>query len=328
MAIKIRCTECGKRISVDEGFAGSMCRCPYCKGLVQVPGRTAAHGPRPAAPSRRPETPGERPEVPGRRPEAPGGEAAAGERPQETHHVPLARPVRFQGMLALILLAVVVAMAAVAGLLMVELGPTLLDDKPPEPDPEGGAEARTESGQADNGETREPVYIPEPEPRDQLTGPRIGEVSIEPPVIYCIGTGNNRLLNVAWAETLESLETLPAGSSVAVLACEPGGKVTVMPGGYVTAGDAVARVEAFLDQVLRSSGEPLPDAVVQAAGFSPSPKTIVVFASMPMSDAEIEKARAAASDAGAAIAVRVLAPGLADNLETLADPGKLNATSP
>ena len=37
MATKIRCSECRKKISVDEAFAGSMCRCPYCKAIVMVP---------------------------------------------------------------------------------------------------------------------------------------------------------------------------------------------------------------------------------------------------------------------------------------------------
>lgn len=37
MAVKIRCSECRKKISVDEAFGGSMCRCPYCKAIIMVP---------------------------------------------------------------------------------------------------------------------------------------------------------------------------------------------------------------------------------------------------------------------------------------------------
>ena len=51
MAIKIRCTECNKKVSIDEAFAGGMCRCPYCKAIVYVsehPGEAGAA--RPAAP--------------------------------------------------------------------------------------------------------------------------------------------------------------------------------------------------------------------------------------------------------------------------------------
>ena len=37
MAIKIGCTKCGKKISIDEAFAGGVCRCPYCKTINDVP---------------------------------------------------------------------------------------------------------------------------------------------------------------------------------------------------------------------------------------------------------------------------------------------------
>ena len=64
MAVKIRCSECHKKISVDEAFAGSMCRCPYCKNIVLVPEFVgaevgAAAGARPSAPGR-----SERPSMP------------------------------------------------------------------------------------------------------------------------------------------------------------------------------------------------------------------------------------------------------------------------
>ena len=36
MAIKLRCAECRKKLSVDEGFAGGVCRCPYCKAICKI----------------------------------------------------------------------------------------------------------------------------------------------------------------------------------------------------------------------------------------------------------------------------------------------------
>lgn len=63
MAVKIRCSECRKKISVDEAFSGSMCRCPYCKSIVMVPklAPAGAATPRPASPGKgramRPRTP-------------------------------------------------------------------------------------------------------------------------------------------------------------------------------------------------------------------------------------------------------------------------------
>ena len=35
--MKIRCTDCSKKISIDDAFAGGVCRCPYCSTLVFVP---------------------------------------------------------------------------------------------------------------------------------------------------------------------------------------------------------------------------------------------------------------------------------------------------
>jgi hypothetical protein len=67
MAIKIRCVDCKKKISIDEAFAGGVCRCPYCTAIVYVPDDAAekkskkgsAEKPkrRPTAPARRPESP-------------------------------------------------------------------------------------------------------------------------------------------------------------------------------------------------------------------------------------------------------------------------------
>ena len=40
--IKIRCSECKEKISVDGAFIGSMCRCPGCKAIILVPRLTSA----------------------------------------------------------------------------------------------------------------------------------------------------------------------------------------------------------------------------------------------------------------------------------------------
>jgi len=118
MAMKIRCTECTKKVSIDEAFAGGMCRCPYCKALVYVPeskGTSAAQ--RPAAPGARPETPETRPEAPALRPGEPGApgeaEAAAAPAAAEDHEqIPMARPVKIQGIITIILLVLLLLMVA------------------------------------------------------------------------------------------------------------------------------------------------------------------------------------------------------------------------
>ena len=38
MTVKISCSGCGEKISVNAVFAGGMCRCPHCRSLVFVPG--------------------------------------------------------------------------------------------------------------------------------------------------------------------------------------------------------------------------------------------------------------------------------------------------
>ena len=72
MAIKIRCVDCKKKISIDEAFAGGVCRCPYCTAIVYVPDDSATK-----KRNRRPESPKPRPESPAPRPKAPALKPAA-----------------------------------------------------------------------------------------------------------------------------------------------------------------------------------------------------------------------------------------------------------
>ena len=43
MAIRVQCDRCTKRISIDEAFAGGVCRCPYCTAINNVPKHGAQH---------------------------------------------------------------------------------------------------------------------------------------------------------------------------------------------------------------------------------------------------------------------------------------------
>jgi len=105
MAIKIRCKECRKKISMDEAFAGGMCRCPYCRATNVVPGeRRSGRDDRPDRPDR---------------PDSPQTPATADAR----RTIPLAKPVKVQGILSLILLALLFllsAFVAVYGMKMVK----------------------------------------------------------------------------------------------------------------------------------------------------------------------------------------------------------------
>ncbi len=77
MAVKIRCSECGKKISVDAAFAGSMCRCPYCKSIVVVPKGIASGTGQQARPSRPSGRPG-RPAKPSRQSQTGSGLSGSG----------------------------------------------------------------------------------------------------------------------------------------------------------------------------------------------------------------------------------------------------------
>ena len=76
MAMKIDCPECNKRILIDEGFAGGVCRCPYCKALAFVPGEMGA-----TSAGKRPDAPTARPEARTTRTEADAGETRQCSRP-------------------------------------------------------------------------------------------------------------------------------------------------------------------------------------------------------------------------------------------------------
>ena len=94
--MKVRCQQCRKKISIDEAFAGGMCRCPYCKAVTRSGG------------GRRSARPGARPD----RPDAPGEAAPAERQRTEEPTVPLAKPVLVQGISALVLMGIMIVVVA------------------------------------------------------------------------------------------------------------------------------------------------------------------------------------------------------------------------
>ena len=60
MAVKVRCSDCKKKIAVDDAFAGSVCRCPYCKSIIMVPAQDEIESikARTSKPQKRPDKPG------------------------------------------------------------------------------------------------------------------------------------------------------------------------------------------------------------------------------------------------------------------------------
>ena len=87
MAIKIRCSRCTKRISIDEAFAGGVCRCPYCTAINNVP----LHGEPGVSAVTQPQ-------------------AQAAKVSGKAASIPIAERVGFQGVAAIFLIAALLAM--------------------------------------------------------------------------------------------------------------------------------------------------------------------------------------------------------------------------
>ncbi|MCD4699389.1 MAG: hypothetical protein K8R91_02305 [Phycisphaerae bacterium] len=92
--MKIRCQQCHKKIVTDEGFAGGLCRCPYCRAITMVSGGRAINR---AA-----------------RPDSPNEVAASQTRQVKSDEaVPLAKPVVIQGIARMVLVGFVLFLLVV-----------------------------------------------------------------------------------------------------------------------------------------------------------------------------------------------------------------------
>lgn len=93
--MKTRCLGCNKKISIDDAFAGGVCRCPYCKAITVVPATERSsldYSARPERPSR-PDSP-----LAGAASPAP---AAPAKQPEPA--VPLANRVMVQGVVTIVM---------------------------------------------------------------------------------------------------------------------------------------------------------------------------------------------------------------------------------
>jgi hypothetical protein len=263
MAIRIRCSECRKKISIDEAFAGGMCRCPYCKAIVYVPEAATAtgEGVRPPAPTGRPDAPQARPAAPGAAvpPPPPGAPAAA----PAGEHIPMARPVKIQGiitMVLLVLLALMVAGGVTVALLYL----------------------------------RGPDYTPQPVPDDTLPpdllavsrrGPAVADIKLpEGPVLYVLDGGSSMrdAFDPAVVMTENSILSVTEKGTFTVLLCRETEDEFLsedfQPGGEK--GQAAARER--LRNIAPSGATDLPRAL--KAALERKPKTLVLFARKPVDD--------------------------------------------
>ncbi len=260
MAMKIRCTECGKRISIDEAFAGGVCRCPYCKELVSVPGGgdEAPVGARPEAPE------AERPAAPeAAAPRSP--EAAARQVHAEHAHVPMARPVKIQGVVTLILLPLLLVMIA-AAVVVIVMYATSGDDLDSPVAPNGG-----------------PTDLAPVNPLVPGDSPSVGRVEIETPVVYVIDTSSSMQHMFDFAAGIVEASVVSLGNQgkfTVYLAAE--GEDRVLPGGWASGGQpGRAAAREFLYDALPVGAADMSRTFSSAMALEPTPKTIVLFARQP-----------------------------------------------
>ena len=186
--MKIRCTDCEKKISIDDAFAGGVCRCPYCTALNFVPdeGAPTEEGARPESPTQRPTTPEEL-------------QAVAETRGQK--HIPVANRVKLQGIVTLVLLGVLVLMIGAGVVLFVT----------------GMRNGNGRNGPAPNGPPRPGGWGPTVDPFQAAQGVKgswvAGNVTMQSPIIYVVDGGDSMKEAFNFAEAIVRTSILSLGGT-------------------------------------------------------------------------------------------------------------------
>jgi len=257
MAIKIRCQECSKKISIDEAFAGGMCRCPYCKALVFVE-ENSAGGAKSVA----------RPSAPTSRPDAPQMAGAVAPAPAVTEdaaeHVPMANPVKLQGIITIVLLALLVLMVG-GGILAAAI--LLPSGEPPQPPPDTYVAPVKVGGNV-----------------EADLGPAVADVKIAPPVVYVIDGGSSMrsLFDGGKLTVVQSIKSLNGAKFNIIVAREGEDKVILSD---MTEGNpkGASDAKAAMDDIFAGGATDLARAV--KAALAMKPRTIVLITRKPMYEA-------------------------------------------
>ncbi len=263
MAIKIRCQQCRKKISIDEGFAGGLCRCPYCKAITMVSGGAAASC-------------ADRPD----RPDLPTAVATSQARQVESvEAVPLAKPVMIQGIATLVLSGFVLLLLVVGVVLVMKIsaGP----DKPPVP--KDGSNTATETKPSNNND-----LPPMPIPTNPFTarGLQVAGMGIAGPVVYVLNASSamRDLYDPAVAVVRYSIRAMGGvGQFNIIVLAEEG--VKPMTGAWITGGDAGdTKAKEFLRDCQPAGATDLADGFRRAMALKP--KTIVVLTDKAVDNAD------------------------------------------
>ncbi len=296
MAITIRCSECKKKISVDEAFTGSMCRCPYCKAIVSVPesGARSAKA-RPAAPSPRPDAPKHK--APATRQPAEAGQPSADSDLKGAHraqHVAMAKPVRVQGIFTLVLIGLLVLVLGGLAWAVVAMVSSNGEESPHQ-----GPVAQA---------PRDPNAPPPPSRVNPFAagGSSVvaGDIAIQPPVAYVVDAGGAMRPTIGYAAVMvyRSVASLPESARARLLVMKDASSqgLTQPMAGLLSGGQAAAkRMLKVLDTTYPGGTT---DAVIPAAIESADKvgaKTVVLLTRGPIDDPKATAAMASwASQSG------------------------------
>ncbi len=277
MAIKIRCDECRKKISIDEAFIGGVCRCPYCKAIVPVVG----DGMPPAEPVVRAETPGEvsRPAEPS----APGVPSEHGHRV-----VPTATPVKLQGIATIVMLILLLAMIA-AGVYMFIAYMNRDEDKKKPAKTAESYELIEDGGDVEVVAPSNPFEV-------RADAGDVAGIKLDSPVVYIIDGGSSmrEMFDYAIGITRASIRSL-RGDQKFTLMVPIGEKCNVLPGGNQPGGKAGDKAAMdFLVELPGPIGATDLEGVIKTA-ISQKPGVIVLIGRKPLDNAKslAEQAKAA-----------------------------------
>ncbi|MBI5723653.1 MAG: hypothetical protein HZA50_06825 [Planctomycetes bacterium] len=279
--MRIKCNGCKKKISVDEAFAGGMCRCPYCKAIVKVPERAGAAA---GAGSSRPDRPS-RPDAPPGRPGSPAGARQGPERATKVkvlgpEDIPMADPVKVQGVVTILLFLCLIIMGAVGGYAIWKI---MNQENPHD----------------------KPFVMPANDNSNPFmanTVPAVaGNIKVEPPVIYVLDCGSRMGEPMGYASKMvrASVKSLPKGQKFNILLLRDGGNKWMVDGLEFAGPDGLAKARQETKDIIPSGRTELAAGIKQA--LDAKPKTLVVLANKQIEDKDVNELAAAAKSGGTVI---------------------------
>lgn len=238
MSIKVRCSRCAKRISIDEAFAGGVCRCPYCTAINNVPGGHLAGGRSPS-----------RAATPVRK--AASRVEAAGQ--QRDADIPVADRVVLQGVAGIVLLVALLALVAGGVFIGVKI-------------------VGSENGKPHDGRPAAQSNPFVPAGRAMVAG----DIAVQTPVVYVLDASRSMQAAYTYAGRMidASLASLPAGARAGVVVGAEEA-ATGISGGYVTMPAGRAAASQFIESVRPAGGADIAEALEAALALSP--RTIVLL---------------------------------------------------